>query len=206
MTTHREKTRLYVSGSAVQQLSNYVAVSKTKSADECLRELILNTLLTFENESSTDITTVQKLLNDYFGIDCQRHQVESAVNYLLVNQYIMENDDHNLTLRENTREKINDRIQSSINLQNNVKDYWILQLNSNGIMLDSNKLWSSLQDYLAKAFLRHGIQVVSYLDSNYIIPDEYKNSLSMLLHESVKPYFSSDEFDLACRLNSDFMA
>ena len=60
--------KIVVPSTALQQVCNYVAISETKSPAESLRELILHTLFTFEedkasnvNEDGTAITSTTRL-------------------------------------------------------------------------------------------------------------------------------------------------
>lgn len=63
-----------------------------------------------------------------------------------------------------------------------------------------------MQIYLAKAFLRHGIQVAVFLDPSFELPREYTISLSNLLSEAVNSKFDSSHQSSARQAIAKFLA
>ena len=63
------KITISVPSTALQQMCNYVAIAETKSPAESLRELILHTLFTFEEEKASSVQDVANILRTMFGVD-----------------------------------------------------------------------------------------------------------------------------------------
>jgi ABC-type multidrug transport system fused ATPase/permease subunit len=83
---------------------------------------------------------------------------------------------------------------------------WMAELIGRIPDLNAGLAWDALQAYLAKAFLRHGIQVAVFLDPSVTLPTEYAVSLSTLLAEAVHAKFDSTCQETAKHAISDFLA
>ncbi|MBF0290633.1 MAG: cell envelope integrity protein TolA [Nitrospinae bacterium] len=181
--------KLAAPGTALQQMCNYIAIAETKSPEESLQELILHTLLTFEEEKASSIQDVAKILSVMFGIEAQDHQVQKALDHLTSSGQVYMPMGTNYVLLPDTRQKVKERIDQASQLQERVKMQWISEITQRFSDLNPDLAWTALHDYLAKAFLRHGIQVAVFLDPSVELPSDYAKSLSRLLTEAVNARF-----------------
>ena len=112
----------------------------------------------------------------------------------------------NYVLTTDSRTKIRARIDHASQLQERVKMQWLAEMVARVYDLNANLAWSALQDYLAKAFLRHGIQVAIFLDPSVKLPPEYATSLSTLLDKAVQSKFDAAHQESARHAISEFLA
>lgn len=205
-TTSKPAIKIVVPGTALQQMCNYVAIAETKSPDESLRELILHTLFTFEEERASSVQDVATILKDIFGVDAPNHQVQEALEQLTSAGQVHQPLGTNYVLTVEARAKVKMRIDHAAQLQERVKIQWLAEMVGRFPDLNADLAWDALQDYLAKAFLRHGIQVAVFLDPSVELPPEYASSLSTLLAQAVRAKFDSTHQESAKHAISDFLA
>ncbi|MEW6263878.1 MAG: cell envelope integrity protein TolA [Thermodesulfobacteriota bacterium] len=191
---------------ALQQMCNYVAIAETKSPAESLRELILHTLFTFEEEKASGVQDVSNMLRIIFGVDVPNHQVQEALDQLVTTGQVHQPISTNYILTPKARAKVKTRIDQASVLQKLVRMQWLAEIVLRFPDLNAEVAWNALQDYLAKAFLRHGIQVAAFLDPSIDLPVEYATSLSTLLAETVQAKFDSTHQTSARHAISDFLA
>jgi hypothetical protein len=205
-TTSKPAIKIVVPNTTIQQMCNFVAVAETQNQSESLRELILHTLFTFETEKISNAKEVANILKSVFGVEAPSFQVQEALDQLISSGQVQHPLSTNYILTSSARLKVKNRIDESANLQIRVKKQWLEEINKLFPLLNADLIWSALQDYLAKAFLRHGIQVAVFLDPAVKLPQEYTISLSTLLSEAVNAKFDSDQQDSARHVVSDFLA
>ncbi len=194
------------SGNSLQQMCNYIAIAETKNSDESLNELILNTLVTFEEEKASSVQEVADILKTIFGVEVSNRQILNSLDHLMSSGYVQQPFGTNYILTSENRIKIKARINNAFQLQESVKTRWLEEINGRFPDLNTTILWDTLIDYLAKAFLRHGIQVAIFLDPSVEIPLEYSKSLSALLSKSVQSRFEEKKHqEDAQRAIVDFM-
>lgn len=205
--TKPEPSRIAITtpSAAMQQLCNLVAIAETKSPTEILRELILHILSTFESERFEHAEDCRSIMGSLFGIDVPVHQVEEALNWLASNQLIHRPLGTNVVLAPEARERVRVRIENAIKLEKSVRQSWIEEIELTFPGLDTEQAWGALKDYLAKAFIRHGIQVAVFLDPSVELPKQYAASLSTLLSEAVNSHVSQRHRDSARHAISDFL-
>ncbi|MBI4584114.1 MAG: hypothetical protein HY717_08835 [Planctomycetes bacterium] len=193
-------------GTALQQMCNYVAIAETTNPAESLRELILHTLFTFEEEKASSVQEVADILKTMFGVDAPTHQVQEALDQSTSAGQVHQPLGTNYILTADARAKVKARIDQAAQLQERVRMQWLTEIVGRFPILNADLAWGALQDYLAKAFLRHGIQVAVFLDPSVELPPEYAASLSTLLAESVQAEFGSTHAESARHAISDFLA
>lgn len=198
--------KINVPGTALQQMCNYVAIAETKSPAESLRRLILHTLFAFESEKVSNIQQVADILKTMFGIEVPNHQIQESLDQLVLAQQVHQPMGTNYVLTPNSQTEVKARIDQASQLEELVKMQWLAEIIGQFIDLDTDLLWKALQDYLAKAFLRHGIQVAAFLDPTVELPIEYTASLTTILTEVVQTRFDLTHQESAKHVISNFLA
>jgi len=200
------KITISIPSTALQQMCNYVAIAETKSPAESLQELILHTLFTFEEENASSVQDVANILRTMFGVDAPDHLVQESLDQLVSTGQVHRPMGTNYVLTSDSRTNIKARIDHASQLQERVKMQWLAEMVARVYDLNADLAWSTLQDYLAKAFLRHGIQVAIFLDPSVKLPAEYATSLSTLLDKAVQAKFDATHQESARHAISDFLA
>jgi len=204
--TEGPRIAISVPSAAIQEMCNLVAIAKTKSPNESLQELIVNTLLTFEEEKTSTANEVGYILKTMFGIEAQIHQVQEVLDHLVIEGRVHRPMEMIYVLTPDARIKAKARIDQASLLQDRVRMQWINEILRQFPTLNADLAWDALLDYLAKAFLRHGIQVASFLDPSANLPKEYAISLSALLAAAVQSNFDQTQQEFARRAISGFLA
>lgn len=205
-TAEEPKIAISIPATALQQMCNFVAIAETKGPTESLRELILHTLLTFEEEKASTVQDVANILKVIFGVEAPNHQIQDALDYLTASGLVHRPMGTNYVLTKDARTEVKARIDKASQLQERVRMQWLVELTTRFPTLTADLAWSALQRYLAKAFLRHGIQVAVFLDPSVELPSEYATSLSILLSEAVQEKFDRTHRENAMHAISDFLA
>lgn len=202
----RPRVRIAAVSTAFQQMCSFVAVADTRDPDESLRELILHTLATFDTEKFASAQDVCDTLGAMFGVDAPNHQVQETLDRLVESGQVHKPLGTNYVLTPQARTRVQERIDQASQLQDRVKRSWQVEITARFSALDAEKAWVALQAYLAKAFLRHGIQAVAFLDPSVELPAEYVASLTTLLVEAVEPEFEGPQRQTAREAISGFLA
>lgn len=200
------KIAISMSGTILQQMCNFVAIAETKSPAESLRKLILHTLFTFEKEKASTVQDVAIILKIMFGIEAPNHQIQEALDDLTSAGEVNQPMGANYVLTAETRTKVEESINEASELQERVKMQWLTEIIRRFPELNGDLAWNALRAYLAKAFLRHGIQVAVFLDPSVELPEEYAASLSSLLADAVQSKFDSIYHNSARNALSEFLA
>ena len=200
------RIKISVPSTTLQQICSYVAIAEIKNPSESLRELILHTLYTFEEEKASNSQEVSCILRTIFGIDAPNHQIQESLDHLMSTEQVLRPLGTNYVLSADTRTKVKVRTDQASNLQDRVKINWQEEIENRFPSIDPDLAWLTLQDYLAQAFLRHGIQVAVFLDTSVELPTEYATSLSTLLNEAVESNFDLTNQESAKNAISDFLA
>lgn len=171
---------------AFQQMCSMVAIGQTKSQDETLRELILQTLVLLPDEKLSDENSLAKVINSVFGIQIADHEIKHAIERLTSEGSLRLTDSGVFTLDAKLNTALKYAIENSFNLENKVRDRWQGEISESYPGLEFATAWSALRNYLAGAFLRHGIQAVALLDSSIDLNHIHSHSLSEILKDAVK--------------------
>jgi hypothetical protein len=200
------KINITAPSTALQQLCNMVAIAETKDPAESLRELILHTLFTFDDGAVCSANDVGDIVRDVFGLDVPSHQVQESLDRLTTDGQIHKPAGTNIVLTSQARTRVKDRIDRASEIEEKVRAQWLSELEVQFPGLDTTLAWAALKAYLAKAFIRHGIQVANFLDPSVNLPKEYAASLSTLLAEAVNSKLTANQQEPARHAISDFLA
>ena len=171
---------------AFQQMCSMVAIGQTKSQDETLRELILQTLVLLPEERISNENDFSKILNSLFGLQISDHEIKYAIERLIAEEAIRLSESNIYVLDAKLGVALKNAIGNSIDLEGKVRDRWKEEVSLKHPNLSFPDVWISLRNYLAGAFLRHGIQAVALLDSSFELDHIHSQSLSELLNNAVK--------------------
>ncbi len=191
-------------GHGLQEVCNFIAIAKTKSHSETLRELILTAIFTFPDEKISNIEEVEKLLKTMFSIKDPNHLIRELLDQLISEGQIQQPLGINYVLSVEARSKIKARVDDAFRLQKRVKNQWLEEIARQFPDLNTDLAWSGLYEYLANAFLQHGMQVALFLDPSVELPTVYGASLSALLNQVVQNKFDSTHQENAKNAISDF--
>ena len=175
---------------ALHKMCNFIAIAETKDHSEILRKLILHLLHTFPEEKLSETRGVGVILKTIFGIEVPQHQIEDSLKKLISSNQIDKPAGMNYTLSPETRIEVKARVEDALQLQERVKNQWLAENSKLFNTLDTDLAWGVILEYLAKVFLRHGIQVNVFLDPSSE-QQGMEESLSTLLQEAVQNKFSS---------------
>jgi len=187
-------------------MCNVAAVAQTRSADETLRQIILQTLAVFPEEPFTSGEQIGEALSAGFGLDIPIHNVDAVLKDLTAQEAISLSGDGRYALTERSGKELQDRMSSSAELETRVRDQWLSEIAGRHPQLRSDDLWHALRSYLAKAFLRHGMQTVAFLDPTVDTSEEYSRSMSSLLHDAVAEVFVDQDEPAARDAISGFLS
>lgn len=189
-----------------QQMCSLAAISNIRSPEESLGELIVHTILTFEGESLCTANDVSGILSGMFGVDAPDPQIQDALDRLIAEGRVHKPLGTNYVLTDEARRNVKARIDQAYSLQERIRGEWLTEIFTKYLDLPVDAAWAALQTYLAKAFLRHGIQAVAFLDSSVELPEEYVESLSSILNDTVKSHFDSKHWATAKEVISGFLS
>jgi hypothetical protein len=190
---------------AFERMCSVVAIGKTVSVEETIRELILHCLFHLPDDEFKDASDIEKAILGLFGLNLSNQEIESSLSTLINHKSIHKNSGI-LTLDLNLRNQLEKIVNDAYELEDLVREAWKNELEENYPLLDSSFLWNALRKYLAIAFQRHGIQTVALLDPRIEITSQYANSLSNILYDAVSDVFQEEERSKAIKAISDFMA
>ncbi len=205
MSNHEEVEKPHDFSTAFERMCSMVAIGKTGSVDETIRELILHCIFYLPTDEFREASDISKSLDSLFGINLLNHELESALTQL-IDQHIVQKEDGILVINSSLRDQLQKEIDVTYNLEASVRDNWEVELEDKYPLLDSTKLWNGLRKYLAQTFQRHGIQTVALLDPRIEIASQYGESLSSILNNTVSEFSTEREKTNAKNAISDFMA
>jgi hypothetical protein len=201
-----ETIRISIASTDFQQMCSFAAISNIRSPEESLRELIVHTILAFEGDSLCSANDVAGVLSTMFGIDAPNHQIQDALDRLIQDGRIHKPLGTNYVLTDESRMNVQARIEQALCLQKRIRGEWMMEIFKKYVDFPIDAAWNALQTYLAKAFLRHGIQAVAFLDSSVELPEEYSKSLSLMLNDAVKSHFDSKHWPTAKEAIVEFLS
>jgi hypothetical protein len=190
---------------AFQQVCSMIAIGKTTTPDETLRELILQVMALLPEEKLATEHQLAVLLNTLFGLQIAEHEIKYALERLTADGSVRMSDVGNIVLQIDVQQGLKGRIDNSYELEEKVRAEWFEDINKKYPRLSHPEAWKALRNYLAGAFLRHGIQTIALLDTSQELDHIYSKSLLELLRESVKDFPGEIQLD-AKNAISNFMA
>lgn len=189
---------------AFQQMCSIMAIGQTKSQDETLCELILQTLVLIPEEKISTEGEFANVLNSLFGLQISDHEIRYAIDRLISEGSLKYSDSGVFVLDNKITISLQQSVDNSIRLENTVRDKWQQEILEKHPNLDFFTTWAALRSYLAGAFLRHGIQAVALLDPSLELDGVYSKSLSEILDDAVRVFTKDLKLD-AKNAISDFL-
>ncbi|HUU41265.1 MAG TPA: hypothetical protein VMW42_10000, partial [Desulfatiglandales bacterium] len=171
---------------AFEKMCNFVAIASTQSADETLRQLILQCFAVLRDEPFEGIQHVTESIDILFGLQIPENWMQPVFQKLIAEGLIYKTPTQKYALDSDTQNKIQKGIDEASSLQESVKNEWFSEIILRFPTLETDQAWTALKSYLATAFRRHGIQTAALLDPNIDVAPEYSESLSSLLEYALK--------------------
>lgn len=179
---------------AFQQMANFVAIAKTKNSDEVLDEIIQQCFVVLPQEPLNSITDIAEAIKIVFGIKLMEADISLSVKRLFDKKNLVSLPGGQIGLAPTVKKNLEDRINEAKSLEESVKKVWLSQIFVKYPNLNPEKLWGSLKAYMALAFRRHGIQVITLIDPTAEVVKEQIESLSSALDSVIKKNFKRDDF------------
>ncbi len=190
---------------AFQQMCGVFAIAKTHNANETIRELVLQCIVLLPDERFYAAEELSRAIYALFGLQTPVHEVEAAIDVLVDEKRLIKYPGACLTLPNEGRAQLLERISDAQNLENKIKDEWLAEIDIKYPSLPQKDIWEALKRYLAGAFRRHGIQAVALLNSSLNDCNGYSKSLTTILSEITQRF--SPEYQVQARSAiSQFMA
>lgn len=190
---------------AFQQMANFLAIAKTKRMTEVLDELVKQCFVILPDEPLSSAASVAKALRDLFGICLVERDVGQSLVRLVKAGDLQELPGDQLGLTDESKHKLQGRIDSARQLEEEVRQAWLSQVRERFSSLDGDRLWSGLKAYLAQAFRKHGIQAVALLDPAVESPSNHVTSLSAILDAAICQNFDAPQREDARLAVSSFI-
>lgn len=189
-----------------EHMCNFMAVARTGKPSETLEGLVqLCFVLRPEVKLSTNVQFVEGI-EQLFGLEIPEHQIQNTLETMIRKGSVSRPAGTNIVLDIKLRHQIEERIKKSRDLEERVKNSWLESLVQKNMELPIEKMWPVLQNYLSRAFCRHGMQTASLLDPSIDTLDEYTESLSQLLTEVIEDMFKTKEQQYVKKAISAFLA
>lgn len=173
---------------AFERLCSFVAVTHLQKGDEVLRQLLLHCFVSLPEERFFAVRQFQKLLDALFGLQFPEDRLQAAIDQLTREEKIFRHPGGHLVVQLEVRSEIKKHIDDAIALQERIKEKWYRVNLAAYPNLDHDQAWSALQNYLSRAFQRHGMQTIALLDGLGNASDDYSASLRSILSEVLKEH------------------
>lgn len=193
ISSKREAAKYRNFSLAFEKMCNFVAISNTQSADETLRQLILQCFAVFWDEPFEGAQHVTDSIDVLFGLQIPEYWVQRIFNKLIEENLIQKTPAQKYVLHPDTQNKLQKGIDEALSLQESIKNGWFAEIVLKFPNLETDQAWIVLYGYLARAFRRHGIQTAALLDPNIDVAPEYSESLSFLLEDVLKDSVSEEQ-------------
>jgi hypothetical protein len=190
----------------LEGLLSFVAITTTNSGDEVLRQLALQTLVIFPNESVQSAEDLERLLRSSFAIQVSSERLQAVFDHLIKARQLLQPSGTIVTVKPEMRTSIEARIRSARDLQARVKSQWLAAAVEEFSALDGECAWRVLQEYLAGLFRRHGLQTVALLDSTIAQEDDRADALKVQLSHFVKDHCESAQRQVIESAIREFLA
>jgi len=190
---------------AFEQMCSVVAIADTQSADDTLRQLMLQCFVVCHDHRFYGPDEITERIRSMFGLQIPPHRVDAVFSKMIEDESIVCLNDTNYVLPPSVQMELQARIDKAYALENGVKSAWIDEIAIDHSTLDATQLWDTLRDYLARAFARHGILTTSLLNPAVDATAEQSQSLTSLLDGAVNRSFLPEQRPEAREAISDFL-
>lgn len=174
------------------ELCHLAAISKEGLTSEVVHNLVLTALVVENSDGEVTKQRVSKLVYKVFGIELNPSALESAIDMLVNKGHLHRTKGKNhITIDKETKTKISKNIIDAKSIEETIRDEFI---NSAGYLIKNKRdgweddLWNALRYFLSLAFMRHGVQTLSLLDSSFSPDDEQNGLLSTFVNDSINKF------------------
>src|SRR5258708_32762972 len=175
-----------------EQMCNFAAITKTKDADETLKQLIQLCLVILPDEKFESVSQIMEAMT-LFDLQFPEHQVQAGLNRLIAQGRILQPTNTYFMVPDKDRTQLQKRIGEVKALEERVKQEWLEEISKRFPTLEADQAWKALQGHLASVFRNHGIQAIALLDSSIYTPPEQVENLSSLLNHALKILFLPEQ-------------
>jgi hypothetical protein len=180
---------------AFQQTVSVVAIAKTSNTRDTIDELVKQCFAVLPDEPLRTSSEVAEAVNTIFRVQLSVQDVTSSIERLLNRHELSELPGGQWGLIPEQQTIVEDRIEATRRLQEDVKKSWLQSVATDHPNLDLDRLWKVLGSYLAQAFRRHGIQTIALLDPAAQVDGQLIGGLSPLLRDEIGREFTEQERD-----------
>ena len=156
---------------AFERMCNFVAISRTQSSEETLRELILQCFVILPDDKFSTASDIVKVIGVLFGLIISETDVALALEKLLGENALSKPFDTFYMIDQRVKTELDARLAAANLLELRVRTSWFAELEIGFPNLPQEKAWQALRGYLARLFRRHCIQAVAYLDISVDSPE-----------------------------------
>lgn len=178
---------------AFEKMCNFVAIANTQSADDTLRQLILQCFVVLPDDRFENPLKITETIDGLFGLQIPEHWVQSSLDRLIEQNVVQRSPANNYILNPKPKIELQKGIDEAMTLEESVKNGWFAEIVYKFPTLSTEQAWTVLKGYLARAFRRHGIQTVALLDPNVDVAPEYTESLSFLLNDVLQDTVAKEQ-------------
>jgi len=151
-------------------------------ADRLIETLLVVDPLVFEGASGS----VARALEDYLSVRISPQLIQAAIERLERASRIVTSSGK-LAAAASVRGSVERAIQESTELEIAVRDHWFAELGSSvGDAAVGTELWECLQDFISRAFLKHGAEAALLLSPDVPLTPSFERSISGLLEDASK--------------------
>jgi hypothetical protein len=124
-------------------------------------------------------------VNVLFGIKFPISQIQDALGSLRSGKSITRPLGTNYSIDPNVKTRLEEHIEQARELEERVQREWFTELSNHYPNLEHQVAWKTLRSYAAKAFREHGVQAAALLDPSISRSEEYEDSLTTLLNNTL---------------------
>jgi hypothetical protein len=113
---------------AFERMCNFVAISQTKSAEETLRELILQCFVVLPDETFKDAADILEAINALYVLQVVQGDIVSEVDVLVGAKSLSRPAGTNYVLDPTLRGVLQKRLDEANELEDTVRDQWFVNV------------------------------------------------------------------------------
>jgi hypothetical protein len=171
---------------AFESMCSVVAISRTRSSAETLRQLLLQCLVILPHDRLRTAHEMAEVIDALFGLRIPEHEVDTALEALLRDGSVERRPDLSLFISQPLADQLSALIESSRALEAKVKEEWLREVEREYPGFPLRKAWKAVRAYLTGAFRRHGMQAAALLGSGLETAPHHAKSLSLLLDDALR--------------------
>jgi chemotaxis protein histidine kinase CheA len=151
---------------AFNQLCHLIPLSKSGKWRAVIDDLIITAFVIDETVTMWTPSEVAEALSVWFEVSLSESQIKNSLErHLRAHRLAYTAGSKSLVITAEARAEVQERVDCSRKLEEDVREEWTTSLSAAGISDDVAKLlWKCLRHYMAKAFMHHGALAVQLLD------------------------------------------